>query len=778
MTDSRRPAVASDGVGYDFVTRVLHWVTVIFVAAVFAAIVIANSHASSLRHELIDWHRSLGLLALGLIIVRVWRFLKRPGRSASAAEIPTLMRFAATAMQATLLLCVVAQPLLGWSMSSARGVAYVFGGAFPLPPLLGRDRALADELAVWHTILGWVFLGLVAGHVMAALFHHFLRRDQVMIGMMPPSPKQILRHLKGLRDLPIRAKIMIPTALLAGTMAFLVWQANDTIGRLVATTDGVIEKSGARLRFALEAEVGLQRAMAAEKGALIADAKSIAKQERLLKSGLVMAKDRLERLSKINGPAEEREWLAAFRKAFEARSALSARIIGLVKDGDHDQAATLLQEEGDDRLKELQEISKNLSEAERQEMLKERDDAVDRGSTARWSMTLSSITALLLGVGFLAWVAVWQLARPLGRVTDVVSRVADGDLNVEVEQTKRSDEVGRLLRALQVFRENMLDTKRLTEQQAIARAGRLQRQEEMEQHTESFGASVSAVMTSFMRAADEMREAANAMAQATQEVYNEASTTSDSALRSSTDLAAVAAAVEELSSTTQEISRQVLTATVVTRRAVEKAEASQQRIRSLSDATTRISDVVRLISDIARKTNLLALNATIEAALAGEAGKGFAVVAGEVKALAAQTGKATAEITSQIDFVRAATQATIDATSELGTMIGEMDHVSTIIASAMEEQNATTSEIAGRLQGVSATTVASADAMGNVVRITDQAGSMGREVLSGATGIGQEADRLRQEVESFLVVLRNDSEERRAFERNIAAATEANKHAA
>ena len=152
-------------------------------------------------------------------------------------------------------------------------------------------------------------------------------------------------------------------------------------------------------------------------------------------------------------------------------------------------------------------------------------------------------------------------------------------------------------------------------------------------------------------------------------------------------------------------------------------------MQGLSEATARIGDVVHLISDIASQTNLLALNATIEAARAGEAGKGFAVVAGEVKALAAQTAKATAEIGSQIDTVRTATSDAVTAMAEIGGIIGKINEVSAAIAAAVEEQNATTHEIAASVQAVSNATAGTAQAMEHVVPVADDAGTASRDVL-------------------------------------------------
>jgi methyl-accepting chemotaxis protein len=162
---------------------------------------------------------------------------------------------------------------------------------------------------------------------------------------------------------------------------------------------------------------------------------------------------------------------------------------------------------------------------------------------------------------------------------------------------------------------------------------------------------------------------------------------------------------------------------------------------------------------------LLALNATIEAARAGDAGKGFAVVAGEVKALAAQTAKATAEISAQIESVRSATEDTVAAMNEIGSVIGRMGEVSTAISAAVEEQSVTTREIASSIQGVAGSTAQAAQAMEHVVQVADRAGEASRNILSDSSEIGAAADKLRGEVEQFLDAVQNDSGERRRFER-------------
>ncbi len=352
------------------------------------------------------------------------------------------------------------------------------------------------------------------------------------------------------------------------------------------------------------------------------------------------------------------------------------------------------------------------------------------------------------------------------RASKVLDQLTRRDYDFELRQSGRGDEIGALSRAMQELRNALQAADRLAAEQQAAQSSKARRQAAMEQQTQDFGNSISGVMASLASAAESMRRAAEAMSEASSTVYSQASGTSAGAAKSSEDLSGVAAAVEQLNHSVAEISRQLAEATAVAQQAVQRADTSHATMQGLSEATVRIGDVVHLISDIASQTNLLALNATIEAARAGEAGKGFAVVAAEVKTLAAQTAKATSDIATQIETVRVATGEAVTAMADIGAIIARINEVSAAIAAAVEEQSATTREIAASVQAVAEATAGTAQAMQQVVSVSDNAGNISRDVLSGAADIGSEAQKLRTEVDQFLVAVRDGADdERRQYER-------------
>ena len=199
-----------------------------------------------------------------------------------------------------------------------------------------------------------------------------------------------------------------------------------------------------------------------------------------------------------------------------------------------------------------------------------------------------------------------------------------------------------------------------------------------------------------------------------------------------------------------EIIRRVQESNVIAAEAVRQAAATDQRIKELSDAGSRIGDVVKLITSIAEQTNLLALNATIEAARAGDAGRGFAVVAQEVKTLAGQTAKATEEISSQIANMQLVTKESVDAIKAIGATIERISEIATAISSAVEQQRAATQNITQSVHSAASGTSGVVNDIRSAARGADETGESSRQMFASAQALSAESLRLKAEVDKFL----------------------------
>ena len=270
-----------------------------------------------------------------------------------------------------------------------------------------------------------------------------------------------------------------------------------------------------------------------------------------------------------------------------------------------------------------------------------------------------------------------------------------------------------------------------------------------------FEVSVKSVVDAVTTAAGDMQSNANLLANVAEETRQQTLVVAAATEEASTNVQAVAGATEELTASSREIGEQMDKSARVAQQAVEEASRTSTTVDGLAQAAQKIGDVVQLIQQIAGQTNLLALNATIEAARAGESGKGFAVVASEVKSLANQTAKATEEISAQISGIQSATVETVTAIRNIGGTISQISQISTTIAAAVQEQVAATGEISRNVQQAAQGTT---EISGSISKVTLSAGHTGEtatHVLEASTELTDKGNKLRSEVEKFLVTLRS-----------------------
>jgi methyl-accepting chemotaxis protein len=383
-------------------------------------------------------------------------------------------------------------------------------------------------------------------------------------------------------------------------------------------------------------------------------------------------------------------------------------------------------------------------------------DASERDLRDAMKMRMvSTLTLAALVMCVLSFLLGRAISRPISVMTAALTRLAAGDFNIALPGEGRRDEIGEMAGAARVFKDNMIETERLrAEQLADQQAQSNLRRDERLRLASGFQDAVGSIVDKVSSEATELEAAASTLTRTAEVTLELSGVVSGASGEASSNIQSVAAATGEMTSSVEEIGRQVVHSRKIAQSAVEHARSTDARITALSQAAGRIGEVVQLITGIAEQTNLLALNATIEAARAGDAGRGFAVVAQEVKALAAQTAKATDEIGKQILGMQSATQESVDAIKEIGAVILQISDVSGVIAAAVEEQGAATREITRNVQMASDGAGRVGSAIADVHQGAADTGSASGQVLSSAQSLSNQASQLKLEVESFLASIR------------------------
>src|SRR5882757_2126665 len=400
--------------------------------------------------------------------------------------------------------------------------------------------------------------------------------------------------------------------------------------------------------------------------------------------------------------------------------------------------------------KDLEALSRVY--AERSKKLAQQTDA---NRTLAFVLTcLGGLALIVVVMGVL--IIARSIARPLSAITSTIKRVADGAEGVEVPHIDRADEIGALARAISIFQEAMERNRNLNSQVLQDAKARDERTKHIEASVEAFRGAIGSVLRTVNDSATSMRDTAQVIASVASDANGRAVAAAGATEQASSNVSAVAGAAEELSASVEEIGRQVRQSAGAVEQAGLRTDKSVTEIEGLAAATQRIDGVLNLIQAIAEQTNLLALNATIEAARAGDAGRGFAVVAHEVKALAGQTAKATAEISENISVIQASTRNSVDAVREIGNAVREINDVTSNIAGAINQQDAATREISANAQSAAQGNETLVINIGSLSEAMGKTSTAAESVISASGELTAMAQTLSREVDAFFRSLRAD----------------------
>ncbi len=383
----------------------------------------------------------------------------------------------------------------------------------------------------------------------------------------------------------------------------------------------------------------------------------------------------------------------------------------------------------------------------------ESHNTVTRGEDIAKTGQLVTIIGICLGVALaliLGFTLTYIITKPLQKGVELAKAMAGGNMTKTMDVDQK-DEIGVLAQSLNEMAQNlrmMITDIRKGVETVDDSSGQLttisNQMQSGAEHTASKSGQVAA-------AAEEMSANQNTVAAAMEQA--------------AVNVNMVAAATEEMNATINEIARNSNNAKNITTQAVTKSQQASQRVDELGVAANEISKVTEVITEISEQTNLLALNATIEAARAGEAGKGFAVVANEIKDLAKQTAQATLDIKTKIQGIQEATGITVTEINDIQNVISDIDQIVTTIAAAIEEQTATTREIAENVsqassgitevnENVAQSSTVAGEIASDIAEVNNSANEMNQasaKVKDSATGLSGIATNLKQMIAKFTV---------------------------
>jgi len=416
--------------------------------------------------------------------------------------------------------------------------------------------------------------------------------------------------------------------------------------------------------------------------------------------------------------AQIKELLQPFRMATQTsmKHATDAPPNMVVKAGDEFTETTAAS------LAAIKKLLEEMVNSQESLLKQDRTDLTSAMDTVYWTAGIMALVALAVGC-FVGILLSRQISTATGSVLTQAEAIAGGDLTGEEVKVVSRDELGDLTRAI-----NKMHCKLRSVIESISANA-----QQVASASEEFSATSQQITAN----SEETSAQANVVSAATEEVNR--------------NLQTVATSTEEMSATIGEIAKNASSAARIAGEALEAATQTNATITKLGQSSAEIGQVIKVIISIAQQTNLLALNATIEAARAGEAGKGFAVVANEVKELAKQTAKATEDISQRIAAIQTDSKGAVEAIGRISEIIGRVNDISTTIATAVEEQSATTSEMSRNVTEAAKGSGEVARNITGVAQAAENTSTGATESQKGAEAVSQMSADLRELVAQFKI---------------------------
>lgn len=557
-----------------------------------------------------------------------------------------------------------------------------------------------------------------------------------------------------LRNIRIERRLTIGFAGILILMVALTLISVAQVNKINASLDVINDVNSVKQRYAINFRGSVHdRAISVrdvtlvtEPGELDATLKTIARlTEFYAQSSALMDRMFAER---ADITTEEREILALIKETERKTLPLMDGVISAQRAGDASGAKTLLMQQA--RPAFIEWLARINRFVDLEEKMNHTVADMARGVAKGFQMLMTALCGVALAIGAaFAWWTIRSI-RLLRQMTSTMHQLATGDLSVTIPGVGQSDEIGDMAAAVQVFKNNMITTNRLTAEQAAEQSAKVQRAQRLTDLVSSFEEKTVNLIKTLAAASTEMQATAVSMSSTADQTKRRSDAAAEATAQATTNVQTVASATDELASSIREIGQQVAKSRDIAKRAIAESEETRLAVDQLSSGAQRIGEVVQLISTIAAQTNLLALNANIEAARAGDAGKGFAVVASEVKNLASQTAKATDDIESKVAEIQSLTTTTVIAIEGIGRVIADMSEIAMVIASAVEEQSAATREIARSVGEVVQGTVSVSENIVDVRDASNNTETAASQMLSVSQDFSVRARELGGEVGQFI----------------------------